>query len=157
MEVRALCEMKPKDSFLTYDTAILCLHRSSLLSRFSIPYPTFRNRASISAPKISSPQAEWLAQSGTPLCVLSATPLSDPPPAYRPPPTDAVLAWREARYGPRGWQLPPVAAPHPDQAERCAVFAAALLEGRVLPALAGERNGVVSEQLLLTADRCIPV
>lgn len=82
-------------------------------------------------------QPEWLTESGTPLCVLSEAPLADPPPAYRGGATDAVVAYREARYGLHGWALPAVAAPHPDAAERAAVFGAALLEGRVLPALAG--------------------
>ena len=33
--------------------------------------------------------------------------------------------------------LPRCARPHPDATERCAVFAAALLEGKVLPSFAG--------------------
>ncbi|KXZ53731.1 hypothetical protein GPECTOR_6g648 [Gonium pectorale] len=85
---------------------------------------------------LTSIEAEWLAESGTPLCVLSAGVLPDPAPAYKGPPVDGVVAWREAAYGLHAWPLPPVAAPHPDAAERAAVFGAALLEGRVLPGLA---------------------
>ncbi len=86
-------------------------------------------------------QPEWLTESGTPLCVLSEEPLADPPPAYRGGTTDAVVAYREARYGLHGWALPSVAAPHPNATERAAVFGAALLEGRVLQALAGTVGG----------------
>ncbi|GLC69391.1 hypothetical protein PLESTF_000824800 [Pleodorina starrii] len=94
-------------------------------------------------------EAEWLAESGTPLCALSAAPLTDPAPSYRGPPVDAVLAWREARYGTHGWALPPVAAPHPDAAERSAVFAAALLEGRVLPGMAELRPHLAAAPAML--------
>ncbi|EFJ47234.1 hypothetical protein VOLCADRAFT_120994 [Volvox carteri f. nagariensis] len=94
-------------------------------------------------------EPEWLAESGTPLCALSATPLTDPPPSYRGPPVDAVLAWREARYGMHGWALPPVAAPHPDASERAAGFAAALLEGRVLPAMTEVRPHLAASPAML--------
>lgn len=85
-------------------------------------------------------QAEWLPQSGSPLCQLSA-PLAEPKPFYQAAPSDAVLAWHEARYGRHEWPLPAVAAPHPDATERAAVFAAALLEGKVVPAMAGAEAG----------------
>jgi ATP-dependent RNA helicase DHX37/DHR1 len=49
-----------------------------------------------------------------------------------------VLCWRDATFGRHDWPLPRSAAPHPDAAERCAVFGAALLDGRVLPSFAGE-------------------
>ena len=52
-----------------------------------------------------------------------------------------VLCWRDVTFGRHGWQLPRCAAPHPDPGERCAVFGAALLEGRVLPSFAGKREG----------------
>jgi ATP-dependent RNA helicase DHX37/DHR1 len=48
-----------------------------------------------------------------------------------------VLAWHDAAYSQHSWQLPRLLLPHPDAASRAAVFAAALLSGRVLPALAG--------------------
>ncbi len=48
-----------------------------------------------------------------------------------------VLCWRQVTFGKHGCQLPPSSGPHPDPQERCAVFAAALLEGRVLPAMQG--------------------
>lgn len=48
-----------------------------------------------------------------------------------------MLCWRDVTFGRHDWQLPRCALPHPDPAERCAVFGAALLEGRVLPSFAG--------------------
>ncbi|KAG2499784.1 hypothetical protein HYH03_002081 [Edaphochlamys debaryana] len=98
---------------------------------------------------VTAVEAEWLTESGTPLCILSSAILPDPPPAYRPPPADCVVAWREARYGPLAWPLPPVAAPHPDATERAAVLAAALLEGRVLPGMAELRSHLVSAPAML--------
>ncbi|GIL84929.1 hypothetical protein Vretifemale_13516, partial [Volvox reticuliferus] len=94
-------------------------------------------------------EAEWLTECGTPLCMLSATPLTDPPPSYRGAPVDTVMAWREARYGMHGWPLPPVAVPHPDATERAAVFATALLEGRVLPAMAEMRPHLAASPAML--------
>lgn len=48
-----------------------------------------------------------------------------------------VLCWRDVTFGRHDWALPRCTAAHSDATERCAVFAAALLEGRVLPSLAG--------------------
>ena len=39
-------------------------------------------------------------------------------------------------FGRHDWDMPPAPQPHPMLAERCAVFAAALLAGQVLPAMA---------------------
>jgi ATP-dependent RNA helicase DHX37/DHR1 len=39
-------------------------------------------------------------------------------------------------FGWHDWDMPPAPHPHPVLAERCAVFAAALLAGQVLPAMA---------------------
>ncbi|GLI67102.1 hypothetical protein VaNZ11_011307, partial [Volvox africanus] len=94
-------------------------------------------------------EADWLTECGTPLCMLSAVPLTDPPPSYRGAPVDAVMAWREARYGIHGWALPLVAVPHPDMTERAAVFAVALLEGRVLPAVAELRPHLAASPAML--------
>ncbi|KAI8463435.1 MAG: P-loop containing nucleoside triphosphate hydrolase protein [Monoraphidium minutum] len=84
----------------------------------------------------------WLAACGTPLAALSP-PLADPPPAYSPD-ADAVLAWHDVAYGPRGWPLPRASRPHPDAAAAAAAFAAALLSGRALPALAALRPALVA-------------
>jgi ATP-dependent RNA helicase DHX37/DHR1 len=73
------------------------------------------------------------------LCLPARTyvvsePLAEPAPVYQPE-LDAVLAWHEAAYSPHDWALPRLLLPHPDPTTRAAVFAAALLGGRVLPAL----------------------
>ncbi|KFM25550.1 putative ATP-dependent RNA helicase [Auxenochlorella protothecoides] len=83
----------------------------------------------------------WLPATAAALCSLSA-PLPAPAPFYSPA-RDAVLAWHEVTFGRHGWAMPRTAAPHPDPAERCARFAAALLEGR--------RAGVDSRRSLLAA------
>lgn len=48
-----------------------------------------------------------------------------------------VLCWRDVTFSRHDWQLPRCTARHPDPNERCAVFGAALLEGKVLPSFAG--------------------
>ena len=47
-----------------------------------------------------------------------------------------MLGWHDVAYGRHAWALPRVARPHPEQDVRTAVFAAALLSGGVLPAMA---------------------
>ncbi|KAL6767922.1 hypothetical protein ACKKBF_B37105 [Auxenochlorella protothecoides x Auxenochlorella symbiontica] len=84
----------------------------------------------------------WLPATAAALCSLSA-PLPAPAPFYSPA-RDAVLAWHEVTFGRHGWAMPRTAAPHPDPAERCARFAAALLEGRVLPALEPLAGGLAA-------------
>lgn len=63
-------------------------------------------------------------------------PLSEPAPFYQPE-TDCVLAWHDAAYSQHAWPLPRLLLPHRDPTVRAAVFAAAMLGGKVLPALAG--------------------
>ncbi|GAB4819939.1 hypothetical protein N2152v2_006985 [Parachlorella kessleri] len=93
----------------------------------------------------------WLPEVAAPLCEFSE-PLEDPPPAYRPG-SDQVVCWRQVTFGKHGWQLPPSSGPHPDPQERCAVFAAALLEGRVLPAMQGLRKGLaIPPSMILRPD-----
>jgi len=92
---------------------------------------------------VTAIEPHWLVQSRTPLAVLSP-PLADPPPVYRPSPTDAVLAWHDAKYGLHEWQLPPCLQPLEDAAAAAAVFAAALLEGRVVPGFAELRPVLLS-------------
>jgi ATP-dependent RNA helicase DHX37/DHR1 len=53
-----------------------------------------------------------------------------------------VLCWHDVTFGRHSWPLPRAARRHPDPAERCAVFGAALLEGKVLPSFAGTPMGL---------------
>lgn len=55
-------------------------------------------------------------------------------------PPAQVLCWRDVTFSRHDWQLPRCAMPHPDPTERCAVFGAALLEGKVLPSFAGREG-----------------
>jgi hypothetical protein len=66
------------------------------------------------------------------LCASVSEPLPDPAPFYQPE-VDAVLAYHDAAYSQHLWALPRLLLPHPDEATQAAVFAAALLSGRVLP------------------------
>lgn len=85
-------------------------------------------------------EPQWLPAVAPALCTFSA-PLPDPPPFYQPA-ADAVMAWRDVTFGRHDWALPRAPARHPDATERCAVFGAALLEGRVLPSLAGLKHAL---------------
>lgn len=92
---------------------------------------------SASTPPPPPMQPEWLQQCGTPLACLSP-PLLEPPPSYQPAPADMVVAVHDVSYGRPSWAMPRCSRRHPDATTRAAVFAAALLDGRALKALAGE-------------------
>eukprot|EP00775_Hariotina_reticulata_P011103 gene11103-11257_t len=81
---------------------------------------------------VTSVEPHWLADSGSVLCSVSE-PLSDPAPFYQPE-VDAVLAHHDVTYSKHEWVLPRLLLLHVDEGTRAAVFAAALLSGRVLPA-----------------------
>ena len=80
----------------------------------------------------------WLATAAAPMCTFSA-PLMEPPPFYNAA-ADAVLCWQDVTFGTLDWPLPRRAGPHPDATERCAVFAAALLDGSVLKGMAAMKS-----------------
>lgn len=87
---------------------------------------------------VTEVDARWLSDPPNPLCVLSA-PLDSPAPSYLPR-RDAVVTWHAASFGPHSWQLPPVTQAAEDHSLSTAVFAQALLEGKVLPAFKGEES-----------------
>lgn len=99
---------------------------------------------------VTAVEPHWLSNLTTPLCRTSP-PLVDPSPFYRPD-IDCVMAWHDATYSQHDWPLPRVARPLDDEAACAAVFAAALLGVKVLPAFGG------LQQLLLApaATACRP-
>ena len=86
---------------------------------------------------VTAVEASWLADVGHPLCTWSG-PLPDPPPAYEAD-ADAVQCWQRVQFGMHDWPLPVMLTDIKDAKTRTAAFAVALLEGKVLPVLAGER------------------
>ncbi len=78
---------------------------------------------------LTTVEPRWLATAAAPMCNFSS-PLLDPPPFYNVS-VDTVLCWQDVTFGSFDWPLPRHAAPHPELAERCAVFAAAFLEGKI--------------------------
>ena len=84
---------------------------------------------------ISEIEPHWLVEVATPLCHRSP-PLEDPLPRYVAK-HDAVMAWQDVTFGLHAWQLPRSLVPHPDPVVKTRVFAVALLDGSVLPSMAG--------------------
>jgi hypothetical protein len=84
---------------------------------------------------ISEIEPHWLVEAAKPMCTLSA-PLEEPPPQYMVK-HDAVMAWQDVSFGMHDWHLPRSRVVHPDPAIRARAFAAALLDGSVLPSMAG--------------------
>jgi ATP-dependent RNA helicase DHX37/DHR1 len=70
-------------------------------------------------------------------------PLPEPAALYQPD-LDLVLAWHDATYSQHDWPLPRLLLPHPDSTTRAAVFAAALLGGKVVPGLSTLSGALVA-------------
>lgn len=85
---------------------------------------------------VTAIEASSLSQVARPLCIWSG-PLLDPPPSYSPA-SDAVQCWHHVTFGKHDWPLPAVLTTHADAGARTAVFATALLEGKVLPVFQGK-------------------
>ncbi|EIE25583.1 P-loop containing nucleoside triphosphate hydrolase protein [Coccomyxa subellipsoidea C-169] len=82
---------------------------------------------------VTEVEAGWLSTVAEPLVQLSA-PQDDPAPHYSRA-ADAVVATHAITFGRHGWPLPSVEKPLLDKTLQARFFAAALLAGRVLPAL----------------------
>ena len=82
-------------------------------------------------------EAEWLPETGSTLCTVGQ-PLSDPPPRYEPA-KDDVIAVHPVSYGEHAWDLPRIERPMEANDEAAPIFAAALLEGKVVHAFGNLR------------------
>lgn len=105
---------------------------------------------------VTEVEAEWLHHVAAPMCVMSG-PLPEYPARYMPG-KDAVVCRQDVEYGRYSLQLPHAIVPHPDQEERIAAFAAALLEGSVLKTFAGAFNFFIIIVFLCTfcgVFRCV--
>ncbi|KAG5532452.1 hypothetical protein RHGRI_026926 [Rhododendron griersonianum] len=112
------------------------LHRRSSLSKSAPEFLVYSELLYTKRPFIlgaTSVKADWLVKYAKSLCCFSA-PLADRKPYYNPE-LDQVFRWVVPTFGPHRWQLPLHGEPIENDSHRVAVFAAALLEGHVLPCL----------------------
>lgn len=84
---------------------------------------------------VSAVRTQWLREFAPSLCTLSK-PLADPPPLYSRA-KDAVLCWVSPSFGAKLWALPPAKVEMGAGKLKCAVFACALLRGKVVEELQG--------------------
>lgn len=112
------------------------LQRRSSVSRLAPEFLVYSELQYTKRPYIhsaTSVKADWLVKYAKSLCCFSA-PLADPKPYYNPE-LDQIFSWVVPTFGPHRWQLPLHGLPITKDPHRVAVFAAALLEGHVLPCL----------------------
>lgn len=110
------------------------LHPASALAREAPEFVVYNEIISTGRPYmwgVTGVQASWLVSHATPLCTFSK-PVADPPPWYDAI-ADMVMCWVLPTFGPHRWELPPHSVPLKNSKARAAVFAAALLEGKVVP------------------------
>lgn len=85
---------------------------------------------------VTEVEARWLPEVARPLIRLSAA-LDEPPPHYSAA-VDAVVTMHDASFGRHEWPVPAQELPCNDAALQARWFAVALLDGTVLPSMAGE-------------------
>ena len=85
---------------------------------------------------VTEVEARWLPEVAKPLIRLSA-PLDEPPPHYSAA-ADVVVTVHNATFGRHEWPMPAQELPCCDAAVQARCFAVALLDGAVLPSMAGD-------------------
>lgn len=116
---------------------VVFLHPSSSLRKLAPEFVVYNELIHTSRPYmriVTSVDARWLVLHATALCTFSK-PLADPPPWYDAS-SDDVFCWVAPSFGPHLWELPLHKFPLKSSKHRIAVFACALLQGKVLPCIA---------------------
>ncbi|KAG0620842.1 hypothetical protein M758_4G248800 [Ceratodon purpureus] len=127
------------------------LHPASALSREAPEFVVYNEIISTGRPYmwgVTGVQATWLVSHATPLCTFSK-PVADPPPWYDSI-TDTVNCWVLPSFGPHLWELPPHSIPLKNSKARAAVFAAALLEGKVVPSFGSLLPYLAADPAIIT-------
>eukprot|EP00249_Psilotum_nudum_P022320 c28469_g1_i1 orf=694-4590(-) len=113
------------------------LHPSSVLAKFApefVVYTELIQTSKLYMRGVTLVEPKWLVSYATTFCTFSK-PLAEPPPWYATS-SDQVMCWVSPCFGPYLWQLPLQSFPMKGGKDRTAVFACALLQGKVLPSLA---------------------
>ena len=130
---------------LAFVQGLVYLHPRSSVARLAPEYITYgeilqTTRAYLR--HVSICKAEWLAGSSEYHTTLSK-PLDDPSPFYDSK-LDEVRCWTQPSFGVHLWQLPLFSTTYSDKHGKYAVFAAALLNGRVIPELSQLQGSLVA-------------
>eukprot|EP00897_Mesotaenium_endlicherianum_P007407 jgi/Mesen1/6695/ME000343S05868 len=134
---------------------VVYLHAASSVCKEAPPYVVYNEIVQTAARAylrgVTAVDAAWLAACAPAMCTFSK-PLADPPPAYSPA-EDHVMCRVAPTFGPHLWALPSHATEMPRGRQRVAVFAAALLQGKVLGTLGGlQRHLAASPSILLKPE-----
>ncbi|CAM6077781.1 unnamed protein product [Sphagnum tenellum] len=115
---------------------LVYLHPSSAVAKEAPEFVVYNEIITGNRPYmwgVTCVDARWLVSHATPLCTFSK-PLADPPPWYDSL-GDQVMCWVSPSFGPHLWELPSHAFPMKSSKIRVALFASALLQGKVFPSL----------------------
>ncbi|KAH9313575.1 hypothetical protein KI387_022202, partial [Taxus chinensis] len=115
---------------------VVFLHRISSVARLAPEFVVYNELIHTTRPYmrgVTCVKSSWLALHARALCTFSK-PLADPQPYYDCS-LDQVFCWVNATFGPHLWELPLDRSPIKNRNHRIAVFASALLQGKVLPCL----------------------
>ncbi len=115
---------------------LVYLHPSSAVAKEAPEFVVYNEIITGNRPYmwgVTGVDARWLVSHATPLCTFSK-PLADPPPWYDSL-GDQVMCWVSPSFGPHLWELPSHAFPMKSSKIRVALFASALLQGKVFPSL----------------------
>ncbi|KAL3689515.1 hypothetical protein R1sor_015824 [Riccia sorocarpa] len=126
------------------------LHPSSVVAKEAPEYVVYNelvHTSRIYMQRVTSVESSWLVRQGEALCTFSK-PLTDPPPWYDPL-ADEVMCWVTPSYGPHLWELPLHRVTLKKGKHRTAVFACALLQGKVLPSLSDLRPCLTNDPSII--------
>lgn len=126
------------------------LHPASSVARLAPEFVVYNELIQTSRPYmrgVTSVKPTWLVLHARALCTFSR-PLADPQPYYDCS-LDEVFCWVSPTFGPHLWELPLDRSSMKSGIHRTAVFACALLQGKVLPCLKQVVNFLVADPLIL--------
>lgn len=126
------------------------LHPTSSVARLAPEFVVYNELIQTSRPYmrgVTSVKPTWLVLHARALCTFSR-PLADPQPYYDCL-LDEVFCWVSPTFGPHLWELPLDRSPMKSGNHRTAVFACALLQGKVLPCLKQVVNFLAADPLMV--------
>lgn len=126
------------------------LHPTSSVARLAPEFVVYNELIQTSRPYmrgVTSVKPTWLVLHARALCTFSR-PLADPLPYYDSS-LDEIFCWVAPTFGPHLWELPLDRSPMKSGNRRIAVFACALIQGKVLPCLKQVMNFLAADPLML--------
>lgn len=131
-----------EEPIFLHPTSVVCKEAPAF-----VVYNELVNTSRIYMQRISAVEPTWLVRQAEALCTFSK-PLSDPAPWYDQL-GDEVMCWVTPNFGTHVWELPLHKMPLKKGKHRTAVFASALLQGKVLPSFSSLHSCLTNDPSII--------